>query len=79
MHKIIIVDSNRKTKHWFSAVPVLVAPSCAPDQFECSAPSDGCIPVEKVYDGKVDCPTDEDDENNETRLMMAHRRFTEGE
>ncbi len=39
----------------------------------------GCIPMHKVYDGNVDCLISQDDESNETRLMMAALQFVDGE
>ncbi len=63
----------------FAALPALVTPSCARGEFECSAPSDGCVPVARVFDGNVDCVTGGDDEDKDSRQMMAAKRFPNGE
>ncbi len=47
----------------------MISAACSDDAFQCLALIDGCIPMEKVYDGKVDCPTHEDDEAEGTYAL----------
>ncbi len=51
---------------------------CEVDEYECDHPADGCIPRERMYDGKVDCLRGGDDENTDARNSIASQLFPEG-
>ncbi len=63
--------------HSFNLPPIFCSSAiCKVDEFVCGTLRDGCIPMEKVYDGKVDCPTyqdDEDDGNLETGCKIPEK------
>ncbi len=52
---------------------------CGPGELECNFPADGCIPVEKVADGHVDCFRDGYDELIIFKKIAAFRIFPEGQ
>ncbi len=47
-------------------------------EFECNYAADGCITMEKVYDGEINCFRDGSDENEDARDLVLSLLFPQG-